>query len=50
MNEEDRNKILTAIDNYRDTGESKYPAMSYEEGMEAIIMLLDGDGTADEIT
>lgn len=47
--EEHRELIQDNIDNATTEG-SKYPGMTYEEGMEAVLMLLRGDVSIEDIT
>lgn len=49
LTKEQENILQQAIDNAIEKG-SKYPGMSYEEGMEAVLQVLRGDATAEEIT
>lgn len=48
MNEEDRKKLLEFYYQSQENG-SKYTSMTYEQGINAVIELLDGDITVEEI-
>ena len=48
MNKPDTNQIdgvLNQCSEAADSGESKYPGMSYEQGVEAAIRWMQGDGS-----
>ena len=50
MSEEDRQKLELFIDSAKDRDESFFPNMTYEQGMEAVLFVLDGGASAEEVT
>ena len=50
MSEEDRQKLELFIDSAKDWDESFFPNMTYEQGMEAVLFVLDGGASAEEVT
>lgn len=50
INEQDRDALLKMYEEWQETGSSKYPNMSYEDGIYAMLAVLDGDALVEEIT
>lgn len=49
LTEEQRHALLTLYYNQVANGGSKFPGMTYEDGINAVIMLMDGDCDLDEV-
>jgi hypothetical protein len=48
LTKEQYDKLMAFVYQSNDNGMSKFPGMTYEQGIEAVLSILDGDETVEE--